>query len=369
MKLSMATKRVLVASTLILFGSATGAWFILRSRKSPKPKSEVVQSIDADLRGRARKGLSGSLLLLQDGEIILQKGYGFADRSTGRMVTPETGFDIGSLVKAFTGLAILQLESEGKLHLNDAMPKFFPNSPPDKINITVQELMEHTSGLPDIVDADSRPVDYTPSFDYEPVSRDEIVSRALHAKLKFSPGQKSEYSNLGYSLLGVIIEMTSGQTYERYLQEHLFGPAGMTRTGYLAPDWKQDELAVGYFKGARWGTPLDHPWLQDGPSWNLRANGGMLSTVQDLYKFIQALDGDTVLRADVKQKYFQFGVKKNARGARTLGGAGSNEVFDAAFLWYLDEHRALIMLTSSDDYRAERMIPDLARELRRIQPQ
>src|SRR5664279_5595640 len=135
MKVSKTTKRVLVASTLILFGSATGAGFILRSRRAPKTKAEVVQSIDADLRALARKGLAGSLLLSQDGEIILQKGYGFADRSTGRMATPETGFDIGSLVKAFTGVAILQLESEGQLHLYDAILKFFPNSPADKINI------------------------------------------------------------------------------------------------------------------------------------------------------------------------------------------------------------------------------------------
>jgi CubicO group peptidase (beta-lactamase class C family) len=368
MKMTKTGKRLLTAVIVVLVGSAIGALAFLRSRDTPKSKAEVVQGIDADLRDRASKGLAGSLLLAQDGEVILLKGYGLADRSTGRAVTPDTGFDIGSLVKTFTGVAVLQLEDAGKLHLNDTIVKYFSKVPATEASLTIQTLLDHSSGLPDIVDVHSKPVDYTPDFDYEPVSRDEIVNRALHAQLIFSPGQKTGYSNLGYSLLGVIIEIASGQTYEQYLQEHIFRPAGMTRTGYTLPGWKRDDLAVGYYKGARWGTPLDHPWLQDGPSWNLRANGGMLSTVRELYKFIQALDRDDVLRGDAKQKYLQLSVHKNARGTRTMGGAGSNEVFDAAFLWYLDEHRALIMLTSSDRHRAEKMIPDFAREMRRIRP-
>lgn len=368
MKVTKTSKRLLAAIMVVLVGSSVGAFLFRQSSETPKSKEDVVQDIDSHLRNLVSKGLAGSLLLSQDGEIILLKGYGLADRSTGRLVTPETGFDIGSLVKAFTGVAILQLEGAGKLRLDDTIVKYFPSAPADKSKITVQELLNHLSGLPDIVDMNSKPVEYSPDFDYEPVSRDEIIRRALQAKLIFKPGEKAEYSNLGYSLLGAIIEIASGQSYEQYLQEHIFRPAGMTRTGYLAPCWKREGLAVGYYKGKSWGTPLDHPWLEDGPSWNLRANGGMLSTVQDLYRFIQALDGNTVLQGNVKQKYLQLAVHQNARGARTMGGAGSNEVFDAAFLWYLDEHRALIMLTSSDRYRAEKMIPDFAREMRRIRP-
>lgn len=240
--------------------------------------------------------------------------------------------------------------------------------PADKAAITVNQLMDHSSGLPDIVGANSSPIDYVPDTDYQPVSRDEIVRRALHAKLIFSPGEKSEYSNIGYSLLGAIIEIASGQSYEAYVHDRIFRPAGMARTGYLIPNWKNGELAVGYYKGQRWGTPLEHPWIGDGPSWNLRANGGMLSTVQDLYKWIQALEGNKILTPAATQKFFNLYVHKNKRGARTMGAAGSNDVFDASYLWYVDEHRLLIMLTNSDQYRAEKMIPDLAKEMRRIRP-
>jgi CubicO group peptidase (beta-lactamase class C family) len=359
-------KLILVGAIVIALSFAV--WFFLRGRsdKPPAPKAEVLRGIDSDLRDLAAKGLSGTLLLAQDGEVLMTRGYGLADRSSGRAVTIETGFDIGSLVKPITAAAILQLESQGKLRLDDRIGKFFTDAPSDKAAITVKELLDHSSGLPDIVDSHSKPADYMPDFDYEPVSRDEIVRRALHASLIFPPGQKSEYSNLGYSLLGAIIELSSGQGYESYVQDHILRPAGMTRTGYLAPGWKSGELAVGYYKGERWGTPLEHRWLADGPSWNLRANGGMLSTVGDLYKWIVALEGNILLTPAAKEKFASFYIHKNQRGTRTMGAAGSNNVFDACYLWYVDEHRVLIMLTSSDKYRAEKMIPDLAKEMRRI---
>ncbi|MEA2238847.1 MAG: hypothetical protein QOC81_3571 [Thermoanaerobaculia bacterium] len=359
------TKLILVAA--IILGLSGAAWLYIRWRSErPASKEEVLRGIDADLQALSLKGFAGTLLLAQDGQVLLTRGYGLADRESGREVTIETGFDIGSLVKPFTAAAILQLESQGKLHLDDRLGRFFTGVPADKAAITVKELLDHSSGLPDIVDAGSKPVDYVADFDYEPVSRDEIVRRALHAALIFPPGQKSEYSNIGYSLLGVIIEIASGKGYEAYVEEHILRPAGMASTGYRTPGWKKSELAVGYQKGERWGTPLDHRWLADGPSWNLRANGGMISTAQDLYKWLQALEGNNVLTPDAKAKFASFYIHKNQRGTRTMGAAGSNNVFDACYLWYVDEHRALIMLTNSDKYRAEKMIPDLAKEMRRI---
>jgi CubicO group peptidase (beta-lactamase class C family) len=363
--MSNVAKSILIA--VLVFVAGIAVWLSFRWRsETPKSKEEVVRGIDADLVKLAGKGFAGTVLMANGGDVLMTRGYGLADRSSGRLVTPETGFDIGSLVKPITAVAVLQLESQGKLRTEDSIGKFLPGVPPDKAMITVQELLDHSSGLPDFVAADSAVMDYTPDFDYQLVSRDELVRRALHATLIFAPGKKSEYSNLGYSLLGAIIEKVSGQGYEAYVQDHILRPAGMARTGYRIPGWKNGDLAVGYYKGKRWGTPLDHPWLADGPSWNLRANGGMLSTVQDLYKWIQALEGNTLLTPAAKQKFFGLYVHKNKRGTRTMGAAGSNDVFDASYLWYIDEHRVLIMLTNSDQYRAEKMIPDLAKEMLRI---
>jgi CubicO group peptidase (beta-lactamase class C family) len=365
--MTMSKVAVKVVMAAIVVGTGVGAWLFLGSRRdAPQSKEEVIRGIDSNLVSLAKDGFAGSLLLSLNGEVLLARGYGLADRAGGRLVTPDTGFDIGSLVKPFTAAAVLQLESQGKLRLEDSIGRFFPKAPPDKVRITVRELLDHSSGLPDIVDASSHPVDYTPAFDYEPVSRDEIVRRALNATLMYPPGQKSEYSNLGYSVLGAIIEQVSGQAYEEYVQENIFRPAGMIRTGYLVPGWKSHELAVGYYGGRPWGTPLEHSWLADGPSWNLRANGGMLSTVGDLYRWIQGLEGDAIFTATTKTKFATMSFHTNQRGARTMGVAGSNEIFDACYLWYPDEHRVLIMLTNSDKYRAEKMIPDLARAMRRI---
>jgi len=356
----LSVRRLIILIGLLIVGLAT--LYFQRSRPAPKPRAVVLDEIDAELGGLTAKGFAGSILIAGGGDILLSKGYGLADRSTGRAIDPSTGFDIGSLVKVFTATAILTLEQDGKLQGNDSISRFL-DVPDDKRAITVDMLLQHTSGLPDIVNSRSVPIDYTPEYDYEPVSRDEIVRRAMRAKLISPPGAKEQYSNLGYSLLGVIIEQASGKPYEDYLRQRIFVPAGMDRTGYISPGWKQDELAVGYVDGNPWGTPRDHPWLADGPSWNLRANGGMLSNPGDLYKWILALDSPNVFPPTLKNRLYELMVHKNRRGTRTMGPAGSNGIFDAVYLWYLDEHTAYIMMTSTDAYRAEKMVGKIAGQI------
>ncbi|HEX3109741.1 MAG TPA: serine hydrolase domain-containing protein, partial [Thermoanaerobaculia bacterium] len=207
---------LLVAVVAVVAGAF---WYFRGREESPQPKEVVIRGIDGYLSSLTSKGFAGAVLLEDKGEVLLDKGYGAADRTSGRPVTTATGFDIGSLVKPFTAAAILKLESRGKLRRSDPISRFFPSAPPDKAHITVQQLLEHTSGLPDIVDAVSKPVTYTPDFDYEPVSRDEIVRRAMNAKLLSVPGAKSLYSNLGYSLLGAIVEIPSGEPYEQFVRE------------------------------------------------------------------------------------------------------------------------------------------------------
>ncbi len=360
-------KRAVWAVVVAVILGAVAVWYFRTREEPPLPRAQVVAGIDSYLSGLTSKGFAGSVLLEDNGAVLLDKGYGAADRTSGRAVTTATGFDIGSLVKPFTAAAILKLSSRGKLRCSDSISRFFPAAPPDKAAITVEQLLEHTSGLPDIVDASSKPLGYAPDFDYEPVSRDEIVRRAMNAKLLSAPGEKSRYSNLGYSLLGAIVEIASGEPYEQFVRESIFVPAGMSRTGYVAPGWKNADLAAGYQHNDRWGTPLEHRWLSDGPSWNLRANGGMLSTTGDLAKWIHALDGDKLLTPSEKKALFDLSVHRNKRGTRTMGAAGSNDIFDACYLWYLDEHRLLVMMTNSDQWRAEEMVPDLAKRMRRIQ--
>jgi CubicO group peptidase (beta-lactamase class C family) len=207
--------------------------------------------------------------------------------------------------------------------------------------------------------------------DYQATSRDEIVRLALASKLLWPPGGRYRYSNAGYSLLAAVVEIVSGTGYEAYLREHFFGPAGMTQTGYRLPDWSKSPLAHGVRKtGDAWGSPLDKLWADDGPYWNLRGNGGILSTVGDMYRWHQALMSDKVLSADARTKMFT-GYVPEGLGARTRYGYGwsivetsrktklvthngGNEVFYAVVYRFVDEDTVLIMASNDPRHSASK---------------
>src|SRR5262249_27224274 len=153
-------------------------------------------------------------------------------------------FSIGSITKQFTAAAILKLQMQGKLSVRDPIAKYLPNVPQDKSAITLHHLLTHSAGLES---------GFGPG-DFEAVTRDEIIKRALASKLRSAPGKQYHYSNAGYSLLGAIVEIVSGGGYEAFLHEHLFKPAGMAQTGYRLPKWSSERLAQGYGRGGqRWG--------------------------------------------------------------------------------------------------------------------
>ena len=147
-------------------------------------------------------GFSGSVLVARDGEIVLHAGYGKADRDAGVPVTPETVFDIGSITKQFTAAAILALEEEGKLRVEDPISRFFDEVPADKRAITVHLLLTHSSGLRGGFGGD-----------YQRMPRDSLVRLVLDSELLWAPGTRFRYSNEGYSLLGAIVEQLSGRSY------------------------------------------------------------------------------------------------------------------------------------------------------------
>ena len=171
-------------------------------------------------------------------------------------------YTIGSITKPFTAAAILKLEMQGKLTVEDPIAKHLPGVPEDKRGIAIHHLLTHTAGFES---------DF--AGDYDPVGRDEYVQRVLGSKMRSAPGTAYHYANSGYSLLGAIIEIVSGQPYETYLRDNLFVPAGMKDTGYRVPGRSVDREAVGYDGQKRWGRLSEKPWADDGPYWALRANG------------------------------------------------------------------------------------------------
>jgi CubicO group peptidase (beta-lactamase class C family) len=257
--------------------------------KNEVVKGELGKKIDTYLSRITRFGFSGALLVAKDGEIILNKGYGMAIRSEDVPNTSETVFSTGSITKQFTAAGIMKLETQGKLNTNDPITKFFENVPKDKVGITLHHLLTHTSGV----------INYT-GMDYEKAQQNETVRKILDAPLLFKPGERFEYSNAGYSLLAAVIEKVSGQSYEEFVHEQLFKPAGMKFTGYRIPQWDKKVVAHWYVGDKDNGTPLEKPY----PYWNLLGNGGILSTTEDMYKWHLALLGNKVLSDAAKKKIF-----------------------------------------------------------------
>lgn len=264
---------------------------VILSNCTPASGASPQKDMVGYLQVLAENGFSGAVLVAQDGKVILSEGYGLADKQNGIPVTPEIVFDTGSLSKQFTAAAILHLQEQGLLQLTDTLPKFFKDVPPDKTNITLHQLLTHSSGLPE----------YVYDGDFVEISREAAVQRALAAQLEFEPGTKYMYSDTGYGMLAAIVEVVSGQSFQDYLHQHLFKPAGMEATGfYNEPRWTNLTVAHGYHNDQDLGSAATRP----GPAWGLLGFGGVLSTVGDLYRWHLALEQRRVLSAGSVEKLF-----------------------------------------------------------------
>ncbi len=323
---------MLPASALLLAAAVSAA-----TAATPSPAAQI-----EDFMSRIeRLGFSGALLVARDGKVIVHKAYGYRDPRAKTPYTLDTIAPVGSITKQFTASAILALEEEGKLKTTDLITKYFHDVPADKQNITLHELLTHSAGFPDAI-----------GDDYEPIGREDFIKRAMATKLLFAPGASYEYTNVGYSLLGAIIEIVTGGPYERYLHDRLFVRAGMTQTGYVIPKWDRTKAAHGIHGPEDMQTFLDRPWAADGPYWNLRANGGILSTPAEMYRWSQALDGDTVLSAASRKKLFTPWVREGGapssyaygwaifplpNGHTLVAHNGGDGTFAADFRRYVDD--------------------------------
>ena len=241
-------------------------------------QDNLTKKLDDYILTAVEAGFSGAVLVVKGGEVVLHDGYGLADRDKNIPVNKDTVFDIGSITKRFTRAAILKLEEQGKLKRSDTLSTVIDNVPEDKAGITLEQVLEHTAGFHEYHDTKG---------DFEEMDREQALKTILNQKLRFEPGDHMEYSNSGYGLLAVIIELVSGQSYTSFLKEYLFKQAGLTRTGfYRDPLWEEDEIAIGY-EGRKIGK-INSPFYWPHMTWALVGGGGMVSSVGELYKWIQA---------------------------------------------------------------------------------
>jgi CubicO group peptidase (beta-lactamase class C family) len=246
---------------------------------TPAPGSVAADAAaeDAYLSHLAAAGtFRGSVLLARADAVLLSKGYGLADEAGQFPNTPQTRFRIGSITKQFTAMAILLLQERGKLSVQDRLCRYISDCPSDWQPITLQHLLTHTSGIPDYINSPT-----FPQYIGTPATLAQLIDRFKTLPLLFTPGERWSYSNSGYTLLGYIIEEVSGASYAQFLQENIFDPLQMSNTGYDTNNPQPPQHATGYLQ------PHVKPVYLDMSEFY--AAGALYSTVEDLYRWDQAL--------------------------------------------------------------------------------
>ncbi|WP_223788718.1 serine hydrolase [Marinicella meishanensis] len=239
---------------------------------------------------------SGVVLIAEKGQPVYHKAFGLADRQNHIKNTLETKFDIGSMNKTFTKVVILQLVEQGKLGLQDKLSRFLPQfSSPPYAQVTIEQLLNHTSGFGDYYMSEG-------FFDL-PTSEKDIASltqRIGQMPLLFPPGEHMEYSNSGYILLGAVIERITGKTYHQVVKEWVVDPLGLSNT-YLTDKYQVPNRAIGYFKTMQ-GELRDNAGFVEVPN----PDGGFQATAADVMRFYREFHyGQTLLKESSKM-YDEF---------------------------------------------------------------
>ncbi len=234
---------------------------------------------------------SGSVLLAHHDKVLLRKGYSMADWSKQVPNTPHTTFYLGSTTKQFTAMAILILQAQSKLQVHDPICSYIAPCPRPWQQVTIHELLTHTSGIPEF--------DHT---DLSNASPESWITDFDDVQLGFAPGSEFSYCNVCYQILGYVVEKVSGEPYCTYLQQTIFDPLQMKSSGCDQPYLSLPDHAVGY---ASWRVQDVSIGLDAASQWSFLCGAGLVySTVEDLYHWDQALSSHTLISQQVLDEAF-----------------------------------------------------------------
>jgi CubicO group peptidase (beta-lactamase class C family) len=256
---------------------------------------DVAAQVDDYLNDLTNQGeFSGSVLIANDNQVIISKGYGMANIELSVPNASLTKFRIGSVTKQFTALAIMILQERELLSIHDPISTYVLDCPEAWKAITIHHLLTHTSGIPDFVN-------FPEYMDHSrlPQALDETIGLFKDRPLQFAPGARFEYSNSGYILLGFIIEVTTGQSYEDFLRQNIFDPLGMNNSGYDSNRTIIMDRADGYKQENGILLNADHIEM-DTP----HAAGALYSTVEDMFLWDQALYTDQLVSLETLDAIF-----------------------------------------------------------------
>jgi D-alanyl-D-alanine carboxypeptidase len=304
--------------------------------------NEVNDFIRSEMKRQRIPGVS--VAVVKNGQTVLAEGYGLSNVELNVSVKPDTVFKIGSVSKQFIATGIMLLVQQGKVGVDDKISKYLEGTPETWSGITVRHLLTHTSGL----------LREAPGFDPFKVQSDaDVIKTAYSSPLRFQPGEKWEYCNVGYFILAEIIRKASGRAWEDYLKDQVFSPLGMTGTrtttlGEIIPNRSNS-----YF--------ITNDKLQNADNWPaVRPSGAFLSTVLDLAKWEAALYTDKILKQSDREKMwtqvtlnsgskypYGFGWElQDLRGVATVRHGGTLTGFRAQYVRFPDHGLTVIVLAN-----------------------
>jgi CubicO group peptidase (beta-lactamase class C family) len=373
--MAVAVVAIVAASIVYLYPTFTS---------KPAAKAGPINAIDHFISSAAQhQAFSGTVLIAQNGKILLEKGYGWADQGKRVPNQPSTKFRIGSVTKQFTAMAILLLQEQGKLRVQDPICLYISGCPATWKAITIQQLLTHTSGIPD----------YVTTFPLQqPTSPAQLIAAFESKPLDFAPGAKWSYSNSGYAILGSIIEQVSGESYSQFLQQEIFNvlplsntgydqnfpPLPQHATGYRQPWAKADyvDMSVPYAAGALYST-VDDLFLWDQALFNRKFASG--ESVQQMFTpQVTACDGQGTLCAafdcDVQRincyscgyGWFLGQIPVGGPYVRAIWHPGAIQGFVSVNLYYPDQEITLIVLSNLASFNWTLITEDVQTAL--IQP-
>lgn len=323
---------------------------------------KVDEYVKAEMEKRKIPGVS--VAVVRDGKVLLEKGYGLANVELNVAATPETIYQSGSVGKQFTATLVMMLVEEGKLSLEDKISKHIPEAPATWKNITVRHLLTHTSGISNSLYDE---IDFR-----QDSTEDELLEEIAALPLDFKPGERWEYSNPGYIVLGVLIHKVTGRFYGDLLREKIFKPIGMTTARIISESDIVPNRAAGYQLVK--GELKNQDWVA--PQLNTTADGAIYLTVRDLIRWDAALSTDKLLdRASLEQMWtparlnngkpvpngYGFGwMTGEENGQRFIWHSGEWQGFSAYIVRYLDRKLTVIVLTNLAEADAETIADGIA---------
>jgi CubicO group peptidase (beta-lactamase class C family) len=314
-----------------------------------------VRAIDKECAEFDRPDVPGLVIMrIENGQASMVRSYGLANLETGMPCQPRTNFRLASVSKQFTAMAVLILAERRELSLDDKLPRFIPGFPRYGSEITIRHLLTHRSGLLEYEDLMAGGTNAALK------DRDVLEILQRQDKTHFAPGARFRYSNGGYALLGLVVEFVSGRTFAEFLRDSIFLPIGMNGTvAYEAGISEVPHRALGYSKRGEAFAQTDQS-----PTSAVLGDGGIYSSVNDLFKWDQALETEKLIRrplmeqaftaqssrSDVPGSGYGYGwYVERQRGEEHVWHHGSTCGFSASFHRFPARQRSVILLANRSE--------------------